>query len=127
MKLLSIPALLAGAAQAFSFVNDYNYGSYHTAGSNFVISWEEIRPGTDTFKLELATYLVKALPGPLGPEYNFTSFDLDGAVRLSDGNYTWPIEIVQGREGENWFYAFIAFADDQFIYSREFHVQAASS
>lgn len=77
MKLLAISALLTGAAQAFSFVNDYNYASYHTAGSNFVISWE-IENRDDTFRLELATYLVKPKSGVTGPYYNSTEAVLTG-------------------------------------------------
>ncbi|KAI1424554.1 hypothetical protein F5Y12DRAFT_751417 [Xylaria sp. FL1777] len=126
MKLLAVYALFAGAAQAFTFVKDYNYASYHTVGTDFVISWE-IENKSDTFRLELATYLVKPKSGITGPYYNSTDSVLSDTVKYTDGSYTWPIELVEGREGADWFYAFIAYADDEFTYSQDFHVQTASS
>ncbi|KAJ8123938.1 hypothetical protein ONZ43_g229 [Nemania bipapillata] len=124
MKLLAISSLLAGAAQAFQWVNDFNYASYHTVGDNFTIHWvPEARD--DTFLLQLTSSLYQPTSGITGPYYNFTSIDL-ADVKYSDGAYTWTVNTIDGREGTKWFYSFLAYyADESFFYSRDFYVQSA--
>jgi hypothetical protein len=85
MKLLfAIPALLAGAAQAFSFTNDIPVDAYYDEGSDFAITWVP-EDRNDTFRLELYTFLVNPIfvgnTGPFGSpvyDYNDTTTVLDG-------------------------------------------------
>lgn len=85
MKLLAIPALLAGAAQAFQFLNDIPVDAYFIEGSDYVIEWEP-ENRDDTFSLQLYTSLVDPIyvgpsPYPWGPpvyDYNSTTTILNG-------------------------------------------------
>ncbi|KAI1289081.1 hypothetical protein F5Y03DRAFT_401294 [Xylaria venustula] len=127
MKLLAIPALLAGATQAFEWINDYNYESYHTVGDEFTVHWVPETWRNDTFKLQMTSGLYKPTSGVTGPFYNFTSIDL-ADVKYSDGTYTWTVETIDDRVGTKWLYSFLAYyADENFWYSVEFYVQNASS
>ncbi|KAI1299029.1 hypothetical protein F5Y03DRAFT_366584 [Xylaria venustula] len=128
LKLLAIPALLAGGAQAyFEWIYDYNYESFHTAGDNFTISWDTLGR-TDTFKLELATYLVTPVSGPLSADYKFESIVLNDNLNYADGSYTWTVDVQDGRVGDKWFYNFIAIDNRDYepTYAREIFVQESS-
>lgn len=82
--LLAIPALLAGAAQAFQFTNDIPVDAYYVEGSDYAITWAP-EDRNDTFRLELYTFLVNPIfvgnTGPFGSpvyDYNDTTTVLDG-------------------------------------------------
>ncbi|KAI1757624.1 hypothetical protein F4782DRAFT_546730 [Xylaria castorea] len=135
MKLLAIPVLLAGAAQAFQFLNDIPVDANYKEGSDFVIEWEP-ENRTDTFRLELYTFLVNPIyvgppPSPWeGPVYdsNDTTTVLDAAAKYSDGSFTWHIDLIDGREGADWYYSFgaqLASVGEVADYARSFHVVAS--
>ncbi|KAI0903517.1 hypothetical protein F4824DRAFT_498158 [Ustulina deusta] len=135
MKLLAIPSLLAGVAQAFQFLNDIPVDGYYNEGSDFVIEWKP-QDRNDTFRLELYTFLVDPIyvgPSPYpwgGPIYNYndTTTVLDAAAKYSDGNHTWHIDLIDGREGADWYYRFgaiLASVGEVAEYARAFHIQAS--
>ncbi|RWA11694.1 hypothetical protein EKO27_g3420 [Xylaria grammica] len=135
MKLLAISALLAGATQAFQFLNDIPVDGYYDEGSDFVIEWKP-EDRNDTFRLELYTFLVDPIyvgPSPYpwgGPiyDYNETTTVLDAAAKYSAGNFTWHIDLINGREGAGWYYRFgaiLASVGEVADYARSFHIQAS--
>ncbi|KAF2972914.1 hypothetical protein GQX73_g552 [Xylaria multiplex] len=133
MKLLATSALLAGAAQAIKFLNDIPVDAFYNEGSEFVLEWEpEAR--TDTFHLTIGSFLTEPIlvspnGGPLGsPIYDYQLKDivLDDAVKFTEGNYTWLIETIDGRAGEDWYYRFGVSYDNTAGYPRSFHVKASS-
>ncbi|KAJ2993498.1 hypothetical protein NUW58_g1821 [Xylaria curta] len=136
MRLLVIPALLAGASQAlFQFLNDIPVDAYYNEGSDLVIQWKP-QDRNDTFRLELYTFLTDPIyvgpsPYPRGfpiYEYNGTTTVLDDAAKYSVGNYTWHIDLIEGREGADWFYRFGAIlgtVGEVANYARAFHIQVS--
>ncbi|KAI1147255.1 hypothetical protein F4825DRAFT_455654 [Nemania diffusa] len=133
LKLLAVPTLLVGVVQSLDFTNVIPVESYYEVGSKFVLTWApETR--TDTFKLELSSFsgtpiLVSPNGGPLGsPIYDYQSRTilLDGAVKFTDGNYTWVVSTIDGRTGGGWYYGFAAYWDLGAAGPRSFHLKAAS-
>ncbi|KAI0490326.1 hypothetical protein F4859DRAFT_5352 [Xylaria cf. heliscus] len=135
MKLFAISALLAGATQAFQFLNDIPVDAVYNEGSDFVIEWKP-EDRDDTFRLELYTFLVNPIyvgpsPNPWGGpiyDYNDTTTVLDAAAKYSDGNFTWHIDLIDGREGADWYYRFgaiLASVGEVADYARAFHVQTS--
>ncbi|KAI0113614.1 hypothetical protein GGR51DRAFT_19169 [Nemania sp. FL0031] len=133
MKLLAIPALLAGVAQSINFTNNIPVNSFFEVGSEFVLTWSpETR--TDTFRLELFSFsdtpiLVSPSGGPLGsPIYDYQSRTilLDEAVKFTDGNYTWVVNTIEDRTGSSWYYGFGAYWDLGAASPRSFHLKAVS-
>ncbi|KAI0110389.1 hypothetical protein GGR51DRAFT_558036 [Nemania sp. FL0031] len=133
MKLLAISTLLAGAAQAFQFLNDIPVDAYYNEGTDYVIEWA-VENRSDTFRLELYTFLVDPIyvgpsPYPWGfpiYDYNDTTTVLNPAAKYSDGNFTWHIDLIEGREGAGWYYRFgaiLASVGEVADYARSFHVQ----
>lgn len=86
MKLLAIPALLAGVAQAIQFLNDIPVGAYYDPGTEFVLEWKP-EDRTDTFQLTITSFLTDPIlvnPGQSQfPVYDFKEMDivLDGWSR----------------------------------------------
>jgi hypothetical protein len=81
IKLLAIPALLAGVAQAFQFMNDIPVDAFYEEGTGFVFEWApETR--TDTFNLTIDSFLAEPIlvspnGGPLGsPLYDYQGKDV---------------------------------------------------
>ncbi|KAI1742377.1 hypothetical protein F4680DRAFT_445941 [Xylaria scruposa] len=135
MKLLAIPALLAGAAQAFQFLNDIPVDANYTAGTDYVIEWK-VEDRNDTFRLELYTFLTDPIyvgpgSGPFGIpvyDYNDTTTVLNPAAKYSDGKFVWHIDLIDGRSGGDWYYRFgaqLASVGEVADYARSFHVVAA--
>ncbi|KAJ2986779.1 hypothetical protein NUW58_g4866 [Xylaria curta] len=132
-KLLAIPALLAGAAQALHFTNVIPVESYYEIGSEFVLQWEpEAR--TDGFKLDVFSFLgtpilVSPNGGPLGgPIYDYQSQTvlLGNDVKFNAGNFTWVVAPISGRTGAEWYYSFGASWQYGSTSPRAFHLKAAS-
>ncbi|KAI1108099.1 hypothetical protein F5Y14DRAFT_437412 [Nemania sp. NC0429] len=134
MKLLAIPAaLLAGAAQAIQFTNDIPVDAFYQEGTDFVLKWvPENR--ADTFKLSIGSFLAEPVlvspsGGPLGsPIYDYKGVNivLSEAVKFTDGNFTWPVQTIDGREGFEWFYRFGAeYGFYSADYPRAFHLSAS--
>ncbi|KAF2969160.1 hypothetical protein GQX73_g4400 [Xylaria multiplex] len=132
MKLLAIPALLAGAVQGLHFTNDIPVNSYYEVGTEFVLEWvPEAR--TDGFRLQLSSFLSEPIyvgppTGPwTGPQYDYKSqtVDLDLAVPFAAGNYTWVVEPWDNRTGSGWFYSFAAYWDLGSASPRSFHLKPA--
>ncbi|KAI3323285.1 hypothetical protein HD806DRAFT_544616 [Xylariaceae sp. AK1471] len=131
IKLLAIPALLAGVAQAFQFTNDIPVDAFYEEGTEFVLEWApETR--TDTFNLTIGSFLAEPiLVSPIvfgSPIYDYQDKDivLDEAVKFTDGNYTWLVETIDGRVGSGWYYRFGATYGYYGEYPRAFHVKASS-
>lgn len=60
MKLLALPALLAGVAKGLNFLNDIPVNAYYKQGADFILEWEpEDRMGT--FELTLDTFLTNPI------------------------------------------------------------------
>ncbi|KAI1302944.1 hypothetical protein F5Y03DRAFT_192042 [Xylaria venustula] len=130
--LLAIPALLAGAVQAFGFTNDIPVDAVYDEGTDFVITWEP-EDRNDTFRLELYTFLVNPIQTGTSPwggpiyDYNDTTTVLDAAAKYSAGNFTWHIDLIDGRAGPDWYYRFgaiLASVGEVADYARAFEVQA---
>ncbi|KAI1177832.1 hypothetical protein F4777DRAFT_166076 [Nemania sp. FL0916] len=130
-KLLAVPALLAAGAQALTWITDIPVDAYYEVGTEFVLEWEpEDTP--ETFNLTLSTFLSNPIlinPIPWsGPMYDFKDITivLDDSAKLSDGSYTWVVDTVDGRTGDDYYYSFMA----QYGYSgsspRSFHVNITS-
>ncbi|KAI1781481.1 hypothetical protein F4818DRAFT_399121 [Hypoxylon cercidicola] len=128
MKLLTIPALLAGAAQAIQFLNDIPVDAYYAVGTPFVLEWVP-EDRTDTFQLTVSTYLSEPIllnPNQSQfPEYDwkFENIILGEAVKFSDGSFTWVVEPVDGRTGDGYRYSFSVHYDTTTESPRSFHVQ----
>ncbi|KAI1346834.1 hypothetical protein F5Y01DRAFT_262406 [Xylaria sp. FL0043] len=131
--LAAVPALLAGAVQAFSFTNDIPVDAYYTEGTDYAITWE-IEDRNDTFRLELYTFAVNPIQTGTSPwgapiyDYNDTTTVLDAAAKYSDGQFNWHIDLVDGRAGGDWYYRFgaiLASVGEVADYARSFHVQAS--
>lgn len=81
MKLLAIPALLAGAAQALQFTNDIPVDAFYQEGTEFVLEWVP-EDRADTFKLSIGSFLAEPIlvspsGGPLGsPIYDYQGKDI---------------------------------------------------
>ncbi|KAI0904328.1 hypothetical protein F4823DRAFT_216563 [Ustulina deusta] len=131
MKLLAISALLTGAVQSIDFLNDIPVGAYYQEGAEFVLEWTpEVK--TDTFKLQVASSLVNPIlaqpsTGYAGPLYDYREISavLDDAVKLTAGNFTWVIELIDGRSGDDYYYRFGASYENTSAYLYSFHVSAA--
>ncbi|KAI0541437.1 hypothetical protein GGR58DRAFT_498237 [Xylaria digitata] len=114
MKLLAIPALLAGVVQGFGFTNNIPVNAYYQPGTELMLTWTpEAR--TDTFELHVFSFLVHGIyisPQRNSPyifyDYNSSTVVLGKAVSFTTGNYTWLIELIDGRAGPDWYYAFSA-------------------
>ncbi|KAI1767153.1 hypothetical protein GGR53DRAFT_144779 [Hypoxylon sp. FL1150] len=128
MKSFTIPALLIGVAQAIVFLNDIPVDAYYDVGTDFVLEWEP-EDTTDTFQLTISTFLKD--PILVNPDQSsFPIYDykdikvvLDEAVSFSDGSFTWPIETVDGRTGEEYWYSFGVEYGTTYEIPRSFHVQ----
>ncbi|XXH04043.1 hypothetical protein Hte_010454 [Hypoxylon texense] len=128
MKFLAISALLAGAAQAIQFLNDIPVGAYYSPGTEFVLEWEP-EDRTDTFQLTIASFLTTPIitnPGQSQfPEYDFKveGIVLGEDVKFSDGSFTWLIEPIDGRTGDEYYYSFQASYATTTESPRAFHLQ----
>lgn len=133
LKLLAVPALLAGAAQAIHFTNDIPVDAYYEVGTEFVLEWDK-ETREDTFTLSVGSFLAEPIlvspnGGPLGsPIYDYKGMDiiLDDALKFTAQNYTWTIATIDGREGSEWYYRFGATYDLGASYPRAFHVKTSS-
>ncbi|KAJ3579622.1 hypothetical protein NPX13_g943 [Xylaria arbuscula] len=135
MKFLLPLALLAGAANAlFGFTNDIPVDAYYDEGSDFKITWTP-QDRNDTFRLELYTFLVDPIyvgpsPYPWGfpiYDYNETTTVLDAEAKYNAGSFTWHIDLIEGREGPDWYYRFgaqLGTVGEVADYARAFHIQA---
>ncbi|KAI0485431.1 hypothetical protein F4859DRAFT_470960 [Xylaria cf. heliscus] len=129
IKLLALPALLAGVAQAVQFTNDIPVDALYKEGTNFVLTWApETR--TDTFNLTINSFLADPIlvshDGPLGgPIYDYKDKEivLNGAVKFTDQKFTWKVTAIDGRYGLGWFYRFGATYGYGADYPRAFHLE----
>ncbi|KAI4862593.1 hypothetical protein F4820DRAFT_16978 [Hypoxylon rubiginosum] len=128
MKLLAIPALLAGVAQAIQFLNDIPVGAYYDPGTEFVLEWKP-EDRTDTFQLTITSFLTDPIlvnPGQSQfPVYDFKEMDivLDEAVKFSEGSFTWLVEPIDGRTGGDYYYSFRVAYETTTESPRAFHLQ----
>ncbi|KAI0445080.1 hypothetical protein F4803DRAFT_509348 [Xylaria telfairii] len=129
MRLVAIPAFLAGVAKGINFLNDIPVNAYYEQGTNFVLEWEP-EDREDTFKLTLDTFLSNPIlvnPGSgwIPPTYDYMTVTtvLDDAVKFSAGNYTWAIENIDDREGGDYWYSFGASYANTYASPRSFHLQ----
>ncbi|KAI0451783.1 hypothetical protein F5B21DRAFT_485580 [Xylaria acuta] len=132
IKLLALPALLAGAAQALHFTNDIPVDAFYDVGTDFVLTWApETR--TDTFNLTVDSFLAEPIlvspnGGPLGsPIYDYQGQEivLGDAVKFTDQKFTWKVATIDGREGSGWYYRFGATYGFGADYPRAFHVKTS--
>ncbi|KAH8157408.1 hypothetical protein CIB48_g10835 [Xylaria polymorpha] len=133
IKLLALPALLAGAAQALHFTNDIPVDAYYQVGTDFVLTWSpETR--TDTFNLTVDSFLANPIlvspnGGPLGsPVYDYKGKEivLSEAVKFTAQSFTWKVATIDGREGGDWYYRFGATFGFGADYPRAFHVKTSA-
>lgn len=87
IKLLALPALLAGAAQALHFTNDIPVDAYYQVGTDFVLTWSpETR--TDTFNLTVDSFLANPiLVSPNGGPLGSPVYDYKGKEIVLSGEY----------------------------------------
>ncbi|RYC58488.1 hypothetical protein CHU98_g7711 [Xylaria longipes] len=132
MKLLAVPALLAGVANGLQWLNDIPLDAYYEPGTEFVLEWTP-EDRTDTFRLMVDTFLTTPIivpppPGVRPPAYDFKTVNIyvDDAVKFSDGNYTWLIEPVENRTGADYTYRLGAVYGGTYSSPRAFHLEAAA-
>ncbi|KAI1753887.1 hypothetical protein F4782DRAFT_529304 [Xylaria castorea] len=103
MKLLAVPALLAGAAQAIHFTNDIPADAIDKVGTDFVLSWA---PETRRDTFNLANPIIISPHGGLYGQsiLDFQSKELvlDGNVKFIDQRYTWKVVTIDGHQGSDW-------------------------
>ncbi|KAI0532373.1 hypothetical protein GGR58DRAFT_517774 [Xylaria digitata] len=114
MKLLAIPALLAGAVQGLHFTNDIPFNSYYEVGSE-----------TDGFRLQLSSFLSEPIyVGPPNRPLDRATIRLQWlCVPFAAGNYTWVVEPWDNRTDSGWFYSFTAYWDLGSASPRYFHLK----
>ncbi|KAI1346522.1 hypothetical protein F5Y01DRAFT_19441 [Xylaria sp. FL0043] len=125
IKLLAIPAVLAGIAQSrpteiqarqdtCPFTTVVPDNAYYQVGDNFVLEWnpDKLPPGTLT--LQVYSSLVKPIITGYGTnifgqtvpiyDYQLASKQL-GSHDLKDRSFTWPVEILGNATGPDYVYA----------------------
>lgn len=79
-----------------------------------------------TILLLSSTVSAKSVRASLRPTVSLTAVPPLAAAKYSDGSFTWHIDLIQGREGADWYYRFgaiLASVGEVADYARSFHVQ----
>ncbi|KAI4868377.1 hypothetical protein F4820DRAFT_445040 [Hypoxylon rubiginosum] len=109
-------------------------GAYVGEGTDLVVKWNP-EDRTDTFRLTLETFLTTPIimKDGMNDVWNFEQIYhvLNEQVNFTDGSFTWPVEVIDSREGETYLYTFSTAYDYQnghytsYSGTLNFHVQAS--
>ncbi|RWA08971.1 hypothetical protein EKO27_g6119 [Xylaria grammica] len=124
MKLLAIPALLAGIAQSrpteiegrddCPFTVAIPDNTYYQEGSNFVLTWNPDKLPPGTLDLQVQSSLIVPIITGYGtniygqtiPIYDFKGgYKKLGSPDLKERTYTWPVEIIANATGPEYVYS----------------------